>query len=92
MNKIQNRKLLHQLTSHLLEQRGYPKSSSDYDIEWDAKEPDSQYSMCYEDVEIVVNYLNELGYDLVKRHSFPTPSVTYTSSAYVSTTGNVRIK
>ena len=95
MTQINRRKLLHQLTSNLLEQRGFPRKQDDYDIEWDAKEPDSQYSMCYEDVEIVIDHLDKLGYEIVSKQVTSTPPVTYSSnspSAFVSTTGNVRIK
>lgn len=92
MNRIHKRKLLYQLTTHLLEQRGHEKPS-DYDIEWDPMEPDSQYAMCYEDVEIILNRLEAMGYELVDKNEPPAPKAYATTTAtYASSTGNVRIK
>jgi hypothetical protein len=92
MNKIHRRELLYILTAHLLEQRGHAKPSG-YDIEWDAMEPDSQYSMCYEDVEIILNKLDAMGYELVGKNAAPAPRAYATTTAtYASPTGNVRIK
>jgi hypothetical protein len=96
MNKIYRRKLLHQLTTHLLEQRGYPKNQTDYDIEWDAKEPDSQYSMCYEDVEVVIDQLSNLGYEITPKTAphFPA-SQTYippNNNITLTSSSNVKVK
>lgn len=88
MNKIHTRKLLHQLTSDLLVGRGYEKPEG-YDIEWDAMEPDSQYSMCYEDVEIVLKSLEKFGYEIVEKNAPVAPTVTYAAS---TAGGHVRIK
>lgn len=88
MPKIHKRKLLHQLTSTLLIARGYAKPDG-YDIEWDPMEPDSQYSMCYEDVEIVLNSLEKFGYEISEKNAPMTPTVTHTYSAGG---GHVRIK
>ena len=74
MNKLERRKLLHLATSYLLEARGYSKRDDVYDIEWDAKEPDSQFSLCYEDVEAVLDGLEKHGYEIFKtREPAPTP-------------------
>ena len=74
MNKLERRKILYLATSHLLEARGYPKKSDTYDLEWDAMEPDSQYSMCYEDVEAVLDALDKYGYKISKTaEPAPTP-------------------
>lgn len=89
MNKLQNRKLLHLVTSQLLEKRGYPKSSDDYDIEWDAKEPDSQFSLCYEDVEIVFEALEKLGYQIVPATQTVVPTTQTVTYTRVSPTVNV---
>ena len=88
MSKIHRRKLLHQLTTSLLIARGYEKPEG-YDIEWDAMEPDSQFSMCYEDVEIVLNTLDKLGYDISEKNAPMAPTVTYAAS---TGGGHVRIK
>jgi hypothetical protein len=93
VNKLKNRELLHLVTSYLLEHRGYSKKTDEYDIEWDAKEPDSQFSLCYEDVEIVFEALNKLGYQIVSATP-PVGPVGYTKvSSTVSVSGpHVHIK
>lgn len=56
--------LINQLTETVLIVRGYDKSDSGYDIEWDGTNPDSQFSLVREDVVIIVKSLEE--WDLVK--------------------------
>lgn len=83
MNKLHKRELLHRLTTALLIARGHQRPEG-YDIEWDAMEPDSQYSMCYEDVEIVLNSLEKFGFTISQNVSTQAPTVTYTSSSVTS--------
>jgi hypothetical protein len=83
MNKLHRRELLHRLTTALLIGRGFEKPEG-YNIEWDAMEPDSQYSMCYEDIEIVLNSLEKFGFTISQKTSTQAPTVTYTSSTVSS--------
>lgn len=83
MNEIHRRELLHKLTSHLLVQRGFEKPK-DYDIEWDAKVEDSQYSLCYEDVEAILSGIDKYGMELRPKGQPQNPTVTYTSSSVTS--------
>lgn len=76
MSRLNVRKILHLTTSYLLEKRGYPRPDG-YNIEWDAKEPDSQYSMCYEDVEFVFEALDKYGYEIREKGSPLPATVTY---------------
>lgn len=92
MNKLERRKLLHLATSYLLEARGYSKRDDVYDIEWDAKEPDSQFSLCYEDVEAVLDGLEKHGYEIFKtREPAPTPPEREREQAYQYVGPNVRV-
>lgn len=89
MNKREERELLHRVTSLLLVARGHQKPEPDvYDIEWDAMEPDSQYTMCYEDVEVVFKSLEALGYTVSrtapKMSLTPNPTVTTTGISFAS--------
>ena len=74
MNNLERRKILYLVTSYLLESRGYPRNNYTYDVEWDAKEPDSQFSLCYEDVEIVLDALEKYGYKISKTTESAQPS------------------
>jgi len=80
MSRINTREVLYLTTSYLLEKRGYPRPNG-YNIEWDAKEPDSQYSMCYEDVEFVFEALDKYGYEIRKKGDVSPATVTYNVSS-----------
>lgn len=80
MNKIQNRRLLHLLTRHVLVKRGY-EIPDGYNIEWDPMEPDSQYSMCYEDVQYMIEALEKYNYEIVERTPYGTSQSTARTSA-----------
>lgn len=75
MNKIQNRRLLHLLSRYVLVKRGY-EIPDGYDIEWDPMEPDSQYSMCYEDVQYMLEALSKYNYEIVERTAYGTTRAT----------------
>lgn len=83
MNRIHRRELLHILTTHLLIQRGFEKPDG-YNIEWDAMEKDSQYSLCYEDVEAILDGLDKFGFEIRKKNEPQSPTVTYTSNSVTS--------
>jgi len=96
MNMIEKRKLMHLVTTHLLESRGFKKSSdAEYDLEWDAKEPDSQFSLCYEDVEYMLRALDLFGYEIVEKSStytIPSQYEKISPTVSVSHGGNVTVK
>lgn len=53
--------LIDTLTERVLIERGHVVDDRDLDIEWDPDNPDSQYSIVREDVEIMVEGLEDLG-------------------------------
>ena len=55
--------LVDQLTEVILIKRGYDRGEK-YDVEWDSTNPDSQFSMVREDMDIAVKALAE--WDILK--------------------------
>lgn len=57
--------LVHAISSYIMmTSRGYSSDRSIYPVEWDADRDDSQFSMVIEDVEIVLECLETLGYNI----------------------------
>lgn len=54
--------LIEKVAEQMMISRGFEKpKNGKYDIEWDHSREDSQYSMVYEDVEFVVQYIESEG-------------------------------
>lgn len=66
MNKIEERKLLHLVTKHVMVKRGN-EIPDGYDIEWDPMYSDSQYRLCYEDVEYMLEALSKYRYEIIEK-------------------------
>lgn len=66
MNKADKRRILHLLTRYVLFKRGHAIPDG-YDIEWDPMEPESQYSMIYEDMEYVFEALEKYRIQLLPK-------------------------
>jgi hypothetical protein len=70
MTSTYSKDLLHAISLEVMNQRGYDINNPIYRTEFDLDNTDSQISMVYEDVEVIVNFLEEYGYGATEQEYF----------------------